>query len=190
MSETILTRLDWGSFSNLMGDASLFLIVGGLVMLGLVVVLVVLRSFFPAGTPSKGLSQDRVDTRLEATPGLAASEAQQPPIQPRGEALDAGRRLVRRHRAASLDEILETAHEQGLGEARFLRLLEDRSVIRFYHCSECGGERAANPGCHRNAGFLEASLSRFYNAAGRVQELQCRARGDPACEFEVRYAAA
>jgi len=159
-------------------------------MLGLVVTLVLIRAIFPAGKSSQGERlAGKLDRALVATPTVpmvAAAAGRR--IIASEDARDEGRRMGRRLRPAFIDEILANAESQGWGTARVLRILEGRTVVRYYDCTDC---RVRTPGlttaseCGFQAGYLEAAFARLHDGAVHVRELACRRLGDTGCEFEV-----
>ena len=170
------------------GDGALFLIVGGLFMLGLVVALVVLRSIFPTGKPSQGLAPDKLERRVLPTPDLAlADTAPQGPTAFEPTRLQEGHREAARVKSPSLDDALTHTLRNRWGNPRLLRYMDDRTVVRLHDCAECGDEKQTDAGCSFFAGFLEGVMRRLEGAQAQVSEVRCRRNGQPACEFEVRH---
>jgi len=166
------------------------LIVGGLLMLGLVVTLVLLRALFPAGRPTQGERVvGRLDRALAPTPSVALTTAGPPRrLAPSPELREQGRKLGRRVRPSFVDDILAHVENQGWGTPRLLRLLDDRTVVRYYDCHDCRVRALGQPAtreCSTQAGFLEGAFSRLHDRPVHVQEVGCRRAGDPGCEFEV-----
>jgi hypothetical protein len=196
MSLSLLLQADAGlqGFPKLAGDASIFFIVGGLCMLGLVVVLVLLRTIFPTGKPGAGgLIEGRLPRFLLETSSLAKPVPRtRVPLEPTSNRFEEGHRTGAQLAAKGPDEILDHVDHSGWGEPRLLRFREDEVLVRYYKCDECDA-RARAPtaeavGCTFQAGFLGGAFGRLGAAEAQVRELSCRAQGSPVCDFEVRLA--
>lgn len=163
-------------------DASLFLLVGGLVMLTVICTLVLVQNVIPDRSVGEATGDQRPDMRrLRALDGgpLAQSIAYR-----RG-----GRR--RAGALAPVDLALDRVVELRLGEPRLLQALDRASRIRLYGCRGCAysasSTGAASPGCARERAALEEVFGAVFGANVRAQESACRRRGDAACEFEVAH---
>jgi hypothetical protein len=168
------------------GDAALFLIVGGLFMLGLVVVLIVLRSVFPAPKKaSPGLSRDTMDRALLRTHAIEQGPRTSRPLLV--EELGRGRAEAQRLRPPTLDAALDVLVRRGAGDPRVLRMRDEVTVVRLENCGDCRAAPTADTGCGVVAGFLEGVLRGLEGAHARVQEVACRRAGARACEFEVKH---
>lgn len=161
-------------------DASLFLLVGGLVMLTVICLLVLVQNILPdRGAREPTGDQRPAMRRLRALDGgpLAQAIAFQ----------KAGRRQA--YALAPVDLALDRVVELRLGEPRLLQALDRASRIRLYGCRGCAfsGSPAgsASPGCARERAALEEVFGAVFGANVRAQESACRRRGDAACEFEV-----
>ncbi|MBI2078596.1 MAG: hypothetical protein HYT80_09565 [Euryarchaeota archaeon] len=159
-------------------------------MLGLVVSLVLLRALFPAGKPAQGERVvGRLDRALSATPSVVPSAAGAPRRLIASQDLrDEGRKAGRRLRPAFVDEILAHVEAAGWGTPRILRILDERTVIRYYDCQDCRGRPVGHSTareCSAQAGFLQGAFERLHDRVVEVREIGCRRVGDPGCEFEV-----
>lgn len=162
-------------------DASLFLLVGGLVMLTVICLLVLVQNILPDREGAQPTSEQRPAMRrlrsLEGGP-LAQHIAQRK-----------GRR--RPYALAPVDLALDRVVELRLGEPRLLQALDRASRIRLYGCRGCAFSAspagAPSPGCARERAALEEVFGAVFGASARAQESACRRRGDAACEFEVAH---
>lgn len=162
-------------------DASLFLLVGGLVMLMLVCLLVFVQNLLP----------DPADTGPRAGAGKRRLRG----LDGGPLAQDLARRNGRDRRAAALapvDLALDRLVELRVGEPRLLLAHERVSRVRLYGCRGCAfgaGLMGGGPGqgCARERAALEQVFGAVYGTAVRAQESSCRRRGDAACEFEVAH---
>jgi V4R domain-containing protein len=172
-------------------EASVFLIVGGLIVLGVVLVLVVIRSVLPSGRPERGdRRMGALGRELRRTPDLADVPAIDGRIPLTPQDLERGRKAARRVAPRQLEDALDHAVRSGWAEPRILNLSDARTLIRYYHCDECERDAAAAtkdpPGCGFNAGYLEGAFKRLGSHETLVRETSCRRRGGAVCEFEVR----
>lgn len=175
------------------GDAALFLVMGGLFMLGFVLLLVLLRSVFPSKPqppPGAAVVHGRA---LRYTPNLTGPQRPEfMPNPPDSVDLEEGRNAAGRLKMRSMEQILDKLVENGWGEPRILRALEDRVHLRFYRCRDCEGLASRMDtqvhGCGFPQGFLEVAFQRLEHAHVDVHETACRRTGHGTCEFEVRYA--
>jgi predicted hydrocarbon binding protein len=62
----------------------------------------------------------------------------------------------------------------------------ERFALKIEGCFECGGEKGGRTSCDFQRGHLVGLLSTFYDMALDCTETKCKARGDSACEFELR----
>jgi hypothetical protein len=165
-------------------DASLFLLVGGLVMLTLICILVLVQNVLPErGGPQPTNDQRAAMRRLRSLDGgpLAQHIAQRK-----------GRRRL--YCLAPVDLALDRVVELRLGEPRLLQALDRASRIRLYGCRGCSFAAASAaapgaqaPGCARERAALEEVFGAVFGSSVRAQESACRRRGDAACEFEVAH---
>lgn len=188
---------------------SLFLIAGGVFVLGVLMVLLVVRSAL-FGTPAR--------RDVAAAPSVLVAQPVPPaPLAPDGSrrlaeeaahdpetAFRLGRRAGGTIRSRSLDEALDRFAQAGLGDPRIVSTTSRRKVVQLASCRTCtavvargAAEFAWNreefsrsktaPACEFERGFLEGALGPIVAGAARVRETACRTRGDRACEFEVVY---
>lgn len=181
------------SWTRLASDASIFLIVGGLCILGLVVVLVVLRTAFPSGKPrAGGITTGPMPRRLANTPALDFGERAAVAIGLDQTKAQRGHDASQKVEVRALDDIMDGIINNGWGNARVLRLQDHRAVVRYYQCADCGpGTGAENPtghGCSFQAGYLRGAFGKLVEGDVRATETMCRAHGQPVCEFEVAFA--
>ncbi len=164
-------------------DASLFLLVGGLVMLMLVCFLVFIQNLLPEKAddgPKAGAGKRRLRS-LDGGP-LAQDLARRNGRERRGVAI------------APVDLALDRLVELHVGEPRLLLAHERASRERLYGCRGCsygtgagGAASGAAGGCARERAALEQVFRAVYGPAVRTQESACRRRGDASCEFEVAH---
>jgi hypothetical protein len=157
-------------------------------MLGLVVALVVLRSIFPSGKPSKGLRPDRLERRILRTPDVddaPRSPSGPPRLVP--TRVEEGHREAARLKPANLDAALTHILRNKWAQPRILRHMDDLTVVRLHDCKECDDPQTTTTGCSFHAGFLEGVLRRLEGAQAQVTETRCRRQGQPTCEFEVHH---
>lgn len=169
------------------GDVSLFLLVGGLVMLTVVCLLVFVQNLLPDRDPQG----DAGDAPKAATRRLRSLEGG---LLAQDLARRNGRngRPVRR-RLAPVDLAMDRVVELRLGEPRLLFSHERMSRVRLYGCRGCAygagaTEGAPGHGCARERAALDEVFTAIYGPRVRTQESSCRRRGDAACEFEVAHA--
>lgn len=189
----MITDLLLQSWTRLATDASIFLIVGGLCILGLVVVLVVLRTAFPSGKPrAGGITTGPLPRRLANTPSVPLVERTPVAVGLDPASAQRGHDASQKVRVNGLDDIMDAIINNGWGNARVLRLKDDRAVVRYYQCSDCapgtGAENQPNHGCSFQAGYLRGAFSKLVAGEVRATETACRAQGHPVCEFEVAFA--
>src|SRR5581483_851215 len=98
---------------------------------------------------------------------------------------DAARRLGHES-AIGLDEAFEELAALGV-DARIVQSRATRKVVRLYRCATCAMARAP-VGCEHERGLLAGAFERLTGDLAKVEEIACRARGAPCCEFEVRHA--
>ncbi len=56
----------------------------------------------------------------------------------------------------------------------------------FHRCAACWGRQSQEPVCHSQVGLLEQCLRWISGGRSfRVQEIQCIAKGDEVCEFQI-----
>lgn len=188
----VLAAIDPGDVvRDLMEQASLALILGGLLMLGLVVALVMVRAMFSSGSDvgPRFKRPEPLHRATRATPELAASDLPAGPPQhpPNPLARRDGRQDGRRSRVRALPDVAATMIGQGIGEARLLHIGDRDARLRVYRCRECAAGRQAHiQGCSYTMGWLEGSLVALAREPS-VRETACTARGGKVCEFEVRY---
>lgn len=166
-------------------EASLFLLVGGLVMLMVVCSLVLIQNMLP-------LRPDTADELLAKTSRRRLRSLDGGPL-----ATELARRNGRDRRmlaAAPVDVALDRLVELHVGEPRLLMAQDRVSRIRLYSCRGCAFGSGANSssasptqGCGRERAALEEVFGAVYGAAVRARESACRRRGDAACEFEVAH---
>jgi len=171
-------------------EASIFLIVGGLIVLGVVLVLVVIRSVLPSGRPERGdRRKGALGRELRRTPDLPENGARTAAIRFSQRDVERGRKAARRVAPRQLEDALDHAVRSGWAEPRILLLMQERTVLRNYRCDECERDKraAANepPGCGFNAGYFQGAFERLGAHKARVRETACRRFGAPVCEFEV-----
>ena len=161
-------------------DASLFLLVGGLVMLMVVCALVFVQNLLP----------DPADTGPRAGAGKRRLRG----LDGGPLAQELARRNSRDKRHASLapvDLALDRLVELRVGEPRLLLAHERVSRVRLYGCRGCaygtGNNAVPGHGCGRERAALEQVFTAVYGNSVRAQESSCRRRGDAACEFEVAH---
>lgn len=164
-------------------DASLFLLVGGLVMLTLIVVLVLMQNLVPerAGDTRTG-GQQPTPRQLRTFDGGPLAHTHRTASEKRG-----GKRRLRA--LAPVDQCLDRVVELRLGEPRLLQSQERLSRIRLYACRGCAFAlpSAGGAGCMQERAALEEVFGAVYGSAVRAQESTCRRRGDATCEFEVAH---
>lgn len=188
---------------------SLFLIAGGVFILGVLMVLLVVRSAL-FGTPARRdvAAAPSVLVAPPAAPAPLAPEGSRRLAREAAEDPENAHRLGRRAggavRSRSLDEALDRFAQAGLGDPRVVSTTSHRKVVRLPSCRTCtavaarGATRFAwnpeefsgsevAPACEFERGFLEGALAPLVAGAARVRETACRTRGDRACEFEVVY---
>lgn len=162
-------------------EASLFLLVGGIVMLSVIVVLVLIQNIVPDRTPPVMPGARPTLRQLRALDGgpLAQTIA--------GARRANGRR--RYARVAPVDLALDRVVELRLGEPRLLQAHERQSRLRLYACRGCSFSAAGGPGhaCTTERAALEEVFGAVLQRPVRTVETACRRRGDPACEFEVAH---
>lgn len=168
-------------------EASTFLIVGGLIVLGVVLILVVLRSVLPGAPPERGdRRKGALGRELRRTPGLGDAPAERQSVRLLSGDVDRGRKAAHKFAPRSVEEALDHAVRSGWAEPRILRLFQNRTVLRYYRCDEC--ERTTpkeRAGCGFNAGYLMGAFERLESRRTHVRETACRRFGSPVCEFEV-----
>lgn len=181
------------SWTRLASDASVFLIVGGLCILGLVVVLVVLRTAFPSGKPrAGGITTGPLPRRLANTPAITFGE--RPPVAIGVDTASAqrGQEASQKVKVQALDDIMDGIINNGWGNARVLRLQDHRAVVRYYQCADCapvsGAADQPSHGCSFQAGYLRGAFAKLVTGDVRATETLCRGQGQPVCEFEVVFA--
>ena len=181
------------SWTRLASDASIFLIVGGLCILGLVVVLVVLRTAFPSGKPrAGGITTGPLPRRLANTPAITFSERPAVAIGLDAAKAQRGQEASQKLKIHALDDIMDGIINNGWGNARVLRLRDHLAVVRYYQCADCapgtGVENQPGHGCSFQAGYLRGAFGKLVPGDVRTTETRCRAQGQPVCEFEVAFA--
>lgn len=176
-----------GSLSDLRGaaaDASLFLLVGGLVMLTVICLLVFVQNLLPERAQEAEVEPRRATRRLRALDGGPLAQH----IAPRRRDSRGRRRPVP---LAPVDLALDRVVELRLGEPRLLRAQDRFSHVRLYGCRGCtlamSASAANGAGCTRERAALEEIFAAVLGGAVRAQESSCRRRGDAACEFEVAH---
>lgn len=155
---------------DVVGDAAVYLMVGGLIMLGVVVGIVLARSVFPVRESSTAALEAGRAESMRQTPELAAQAA--------GRRVDG---VPKPPTFASREDGLAWLEDNGFGRPRILRIDAQTARVRVYACSECA-EGAS--GCRAQADRLAAALGA---AGSSVGEVACRGDGDAACEFEVAF---
>jgi hypothetical protein len=171
---------------ELLETGAIYLIVGGLTMLGLVVVLVLIRAAFPVGTETASARDVSGENRMHSTPTL---EKEPDPTSAPGPLAESARatgqdRAARMH-FEHVNDLMQALQEQGWGQARLLMHTHERARVRLYACEACAA--GTGEGCGEPAGFLEKALERLGGRPTSVEETRC-GRGSGACDFEVRYA--
>lgn len=155
------------------------LVTGGLVMMGGVLAGLVLQRA-PTPPPAGGPRPRSVHTRLHLVEKHGALAYR----GPRDEEFDRGHAAGRRVPAFTLDELFDRMVETELGEPRVVRSMPNFMRLRLHACRGCSGVHAED-GCAFECGFLEAGIGRVLGREVLVHEIACRAKGSPACEFEV-----
>lgn len=176
-----------GSLSDLRGaaaDASLFLLVGGLVMLTVICLLVLVQNLLPERPLPAGQAESRPRRRLRGLDGGALAQH----VAPRRRDTRGRRRPLP---LAPVDQALDRVVELRLGEPRLLRAQDRFSLVRLYGCRGCAfagaGPSLPTAGCARERAALDEVFGAILGGAVRAQESSCRRRGDAACEFEVAH---
>lgn len=166
------------------GDVSLFLLVGGLVMLTVICLLVFVQNLLPdRGEDEQGAAPRQATRRLRALDGGALAQ-------------DLARRNGRngrpvRRAVAPVDLAMDRLVELHVGEPRLLLAHDRMSRVRLYGCRGCAygsGHSGPGQGCSRERAALDEVFVAIYGPRVRTQESACRRRGDAACEFEVVHA--
>lgn len=174
----------------LAANASLFLIVGGLSILFIIVLLLMLQSFFPDRQPvatDAGRSERQLrPTLLRRTFTVSTALTTGSFDGDQEEGLQAGRKVG----SKTLDQVLDQVLAKGLGEPRILQHGENYTVFRFLACYGCA--RAAKDGnpqgakrCGYERGFLQGALQSIYGKHVIVRESSCHRSGNASCEYEV-----
>lgn len=158
------------ALTETVGDAAIYLMVGGLVILIAVVGIVLARSVFPVRESSTAALEAGRAESMRPTPDLDDAEP--------GQRVDAAEPPA----FASLDEGLAWFEENGFGRPRVLGIDEAAARVRVYACSECvdGGRR-----CDQQTDRIAAAFAAGGGSRPSVREVACRADGAAACEFEV-----
>ena len=86
--------------------------------------------------------------------------------------------------AAYIDRAL-TAQGWGVVETSTARGTTD-FTIRVDDCFECSGRDSPRKGCDFLRGYYEGSVETTRGAKPRVEETECRLRGDKGCTFRIR----
>jgi V4R domain-containing protein len=173
-------------------EASTFLIVGGLIVLGVVLALVVLRSVLPMAPPERGdRRKGALGRELRRAPDLPDPPAEATNVPLSAADLERGRRAAREFGPRSVEEALDHAVRSGWAEPRIIDLAGQRTILRYYRCEECErgrGARTDAPGCGFNAGYLLGAFEHLERRPAHVREVACRRQGAAVCEFEVSSA--
>lgn len=62
---------------------------------------------------------------------------------------------------------------------------EDDFILSIDYCAACWERQTDKPVCHVNIGFIEEAGQWALGAPVEVQEIACRAQGDPACRYRI-----
>lgn len=155
------------------------LVTGGLVMMGGVLAgLVVQRAPAPPAPEARKPRSVHTRLRLADTRGALAYRG------PRDEEFERGHAAGRRIPAYTLDDLFDHMVETELGEPRVVRSMPNFMRLQVHACRGCAGVHVED-GCAFECGFLEAGIGRVLGREVLVHEIACRAKGSPACEFEV-----
>lgn len=179
----ILAQTGPAQARELLADASVYLITGGLVVLGIIVILVLIRSLFPASRSSTAALERGRDIVLKPTPNV--EEGGEPGGDFEEDAFGEGQKAARSDRADSVHDAVRSLENRGAGKPRILQVARGRVHVRLYDCEECQSAGATEQGCGRQAGYLAEAVGRAWDRRAQVRETACRRRQAPACEFEV-----
>jgi hypothetical protein len=152
--------------------ASILLMTGGIVVLGFLFLAFLFRSAI-VGDIASAAHGRALHPRVMLPP--ESSAAGPPRAAPHDFA--AGRAAGRASRP-SLDGVFRLLADEG-DPARLLRSDATRKVVRVY---------GASSSCERVRGVLAGGFESLTGKLAKVEETECRARGAPWCEFEVRHA--
>ena len=72
------------------------------------------------------------------------------------------------------------------GSGRFEWTTEPRTLLRLHACPMCRDVRASRPFCDYYAATFDTLVRTLVSPRLAVREVQCRALGDPCCEFAVQ----
>ncbi len=170
---------------ELLADASVYLLTGGLVVLGVIVLLVLLRSLFPVTRSStEALERDR-EIVLLPTPNVDVDAAGAEPGPFDEDDLDEGRKAASSDKPRSLPELTRALERRGAGDPRILSVDRGFTRLRVYGCDECGADSTRSAGCGRQAGYLGQAVESIWQRGAQVRETSCRRYDAPVCEFEV-----
>jgi predicted hydrocarbon binding protein len=169
------------------------LIAGGLVMLGVVVLLVLIRSLFPVARPSTHDLSEGLDRSMRPTENVELASDGRIDAHFEEEARDRGRKAAAEGKGGLPHDVLKRILDEGWGEPRMLHIGHGQARVRIHACSECGSADAAGGdvggviGCGAQAGYLQGAFGRLWEREDvRVTETACRRAGHPVCDFEVR----
>ena len=168
---------------TLFGNAALLLIVGGLAVLGLIVVLLLLQSLFPAKLREDPREPEALRPQLRPISGAPS---------PSQHALSQRLKSGRVTRRPVVDQALDQVLHQRVGEPRLLRHRAHYSLVRVYACRSCEGTSKGNfrhkvEGCPYERAAIETAFQGTYGNQSLARETACRRWGDAACEYEVRH---
>lgn len=170
---------------NLLADASVYLITGGLVVLGAIVVLVLLRSLFPASRSSTDALERGRDIVLKPTPAIGSPDPEAGADSFDDDDVKQGQKAASSDKPRSIPELARAIERRGTGEPRILSVDRGRLHLRVYGCTECDERADRSVGCGRQAGYLSKAAERIWGRQARVRETACRRQRAAACEFEV-----
>jgi hypothetical protein len=163
---------------------SVLMMMGGLVVLGFLFLAFVFRSAI-VGDLAPLSASGRAPLPRARLPGESLRASEGGPAK-RGGKLHSfrdARTAARRSSAATVDAVMEALVDDG-DDARILESDATRKRVRLYACASCDEER---PDCDRERGLLAGGFESLTGQLAKVEEVACRRRGDPHCEFEVRH---
>lgn len=181
----VLAQTGAAGARDLLADASVYLLTGGLVVLGVIVLLVLLRSLFPATRSSTEPLERGREVVLKHTPSVDVDGAQSEPGPFDEDDLNQGRKAASSDKPRSMPELTRALERRGAGDPRILAIDRGFARLRVYGCDECGDDAARTAGCGRQAGYLGQAVESIWKRDARVRETACRRHEAPACEFEV-----
>lgn len=181
----VLAQTGPGGASELFADASVYLITGGLVILGVIVLLVLLRSLFPASRSSTAALDRGREIVLKPTPNVEADAARGEPGPFDSDDVEQGRKAASSDKPPSIRELARALERRGAGDPRILSVGVDRVRFRMYGCDECRDSKGRSAGCGRQAGYLRQAAETIWKRGAKVRETACRRHDSPVCEFEV-----